>query len=118
MASSNRNSSRGRNGKANYKRGVAENNNPPRDPKNKKKVSQKSDQTIAEFVLELEEKWRIYHERQLKRKEEDLRWFYDEGEDFRLVCELADLNEATVKRLFLESLNAGNSKPIKKIYNF
>jgi hypothetical protein len=118
MASGNHNSSRGRNAKTGNQGRMDKKQIAPRNLEKEKNAGKTPSKTIEEFTLELESKWEIYHDLELKQKDENLRWFYDGSEDFRLVCELADLNDSTVKRLFEESLLAGNLEPIKRIYNF
>jgi sulfite reductase beta subunit-like hemoprotein len=83
-----------------------------------KKTKARTTKTIEEFEQELEEKWRIYHELEVKQKKKNLRWFNEKNEDFVLVCCLVGLEVATVKRLFEESLLADNLKPMKRIYNY
>jgi hypothetical protein len=98
------------------KKRVAKKRNTPRNSKNKKKVGPKTAPTVAEFVLKLEERWRIYHELELKQKDKDLRWFCEDEEDFRLVCRFAGLKTETVEYLFKKSPAAGNLEPIKRIF--
>jgi hypothetical protein len=85
---------------------------------NKKKTRAKVRQTIDEYMLGLEEKRRFYHEIELNKKHKELRWFYDENEDFSFVCEMAGLEGATVRQLLEESLAIGSVKPMKRIYNY
>jgi hypothetical protein len=118
MASSNFNGGRGCTTKTIGKRRMVCKSDTSKIATNKKKTCAKACQTIDSYILGLEKKWRIYHEKELKQKDNALRWFYDESEDFKFVCELAGLESTTVRRLFEESLLADSVKPMKRIYNY